>query len=189
MSIVRNGSIPSSHHPLTIDISHKTCTIYLRKPNHPQPSKAPLMNNTEDKGAPPSVGLSALQTLIGGFIFCLVFLVIWLAHKGVNFFTAYASYACIALIATLTLGLMLPFESAARKRFPTLFERLPEPSLQDTLIVTSVVIMCSIIVGIMDGWITGMLIFWPAVIITSFVSHAIRWIMHHTTRWIHHLRK
>ncbi len=104
---------------------------------------------------------------VGGLMLTLPYLFVWYLIKGGNFLTTYIWYLDVALYAGGVISVLTAIALAAKKRFPALFENPPKSPEWLGFASAGVAVVVSTVGGFLDGWQTGLLLFWPSTFFTA----------------------
>lgn len=120
---------------------------------------------------------------VGGLMLTLPYLFIWYLVKGGDFVTTYIWYLKMALYAGSVVGVLTVVALAAKKRFPALFENPPKSPEWLGFASAGVSVVVSIVGGFLDGWQTGLLLFWPSIFFAACVIGGFHWVAYQVRRW------
>ena len=121
--------------------------------------------------------------LVGCLFLTLPYLFIWYLVKGGDFVTTYIWYLQMVFYAGGAIGALTAIALAAKKRWPALFENPPELPEWLGFAGAGIAVVVSIVGGFLDGWQTGLLLFWPSVIFAACIIGSVHWLAYQARRW------
>jgi hypothetical protein len=144
------------------------------------------MSTFKTEGNKPSDGddgKNIRSFLYGGVILTLPYLFVWYLMKGGGFVLTYIWYLQVACYAGGAVGILTIIALVAKKRFPALFENPPKSPEWLGVVGAGMSVVVSIVGGFLDGWQTGLLLFWPAIFFAVCITRGFHWVAYQVRRW------
>ena len=142
------------------------------------------MTDCSSKEASSAYETNILNFLVGGTMLTFPYLFIWYLMSGAEFVETYIWYLKSVLYVGSVISVLTTVALAANRRWRSLFEKPSHIPNWLVGVAGGFTLVICIIDGILDGWATGMLAFWPSVFATACVAHGFNWIMHQVRRWM-----